>query len=127
MSVIITWEQLLVPQRLPSGDIIRLTVRQQPPPIIGYRVEFQLATAPRVTWEKRLRFFDARGEISFLRTEGSGHLSAPISFPNDSFRRGGLRVELVKAMAFGTLTGVYELQDVGKWKTASLLFEWLSD
>ena len=127
MSVIISWEQLLVPQRLPSGDLIRLTVRQQPPPIVGYRVEFQLASAPRITWEKRIRFFDSHGELAILRTKDNSHLTSIAGFPNDSFRRGIIRVELVKAMAFGTLTGVYELTNVDRWKSSILLFEWLED
>ena len=125
MSVIISWEQLLTSQRLPSGDVIRLTVSTAFH--IGSRVEFVLVTSPVVTWEKRIRFFDARNELAFLRTEGSNHRTGPTSFHIDSFDRGGLRVELVKAMTFGTLTGVYELTNVKRWKGHSLLFEWLTD
>ncbi|HZV68545.1 MAG TPA: hypothetical protein VFG10_03345 [Saprospiraceae bacterium] len=125
MSVIINWEQLLVPVRLLSGDLIRVTAR--PTALPSSKVEFQLSTAPGVTWEKRIRFFNSRGEIAFLRTEGSNHLTAPANFSTDAFNKGELRFELVKAMSFGTLTGVYELKNVGRWKGQSLLFEWLAD
>ncbi len=126
MSVRITWEQLLNPQRLPSNDLIRLTI------LPGYNaissnVQFRLHTAPRVTWEKRLRFFDARGEISFLVTKDNIHTAGPASFDLTRLTSGGVRVELVKAMTFGTLTGVYELTDFGRWKGRTLTFEWLED
>jgi hypothetical protein len=127
MSVIISWEQLLTPTRLPSNDIIRLT------PVPGYnsfrdsRVEFIFSSAPRITWEKRLRFFDAHGDRAFLQTRDASHRAGPISFPTNNFSSGGLRIELVKAMGLGTLTGVYELTNVGRWKARTLLFEWLED
>lgn len=126
MSVIISWNQLLRPQRLRSGDLIRLTVSPQAAPDSDW-VEFQLATATRITWLKRIRFFNASGEIAFLQTEGNNHQTAPARFSTNAFNREGLRFELVKAMAFGVPTGVYELTNAGQWKGQLLRFEWLED
>lgn len=124
MSVLISWEQLLTSQRLPSGDVIKLTV--SPDYIQGNLVAFTLTTAPRVTWQKRIRFFGAQGE-TFLRTQDSIHTAGPASYSINSFDTGGLRIELQKAMFGGMLTGVYELNNVKRWKGRTLHFEWLED
>jgi hypothetical protein len=126
MSVIIPWDHVLTPRRLPSGDLIRLTATLTSP-VDSNWVTFQLRTATRVTWLKRIRFFDARGELAFLQTEGSTHQTATARFSTHAFNTGGLRFELVKPMAFGVLTGVYEFTNVGQWKSHLLLFEWQED
>ena len=126
MAVIITWDQLLTSQRLPSGDVIRMTVNTDYA-VNPKTIEFQLASAPHITWEKRIRFFTAAGEIAFLQTKNNIHQSTVAGFLTTQLTTGVIRVEFVKAMAFGQLTGVYELTNFGPWKAKSLRFEWLTD
>jgi hypothetical protein len=125
MSVIISWDDLLMERRLPAGDIIKLTTTLDNG--LGSRVGFRLVTAPRVTWYKQIRFFDNGGTRAWLETRDQAHVAGPTNLDVDLFNRGLLRVELVKAMAFGTPTGVYELTNLGRWKGNLLTFEWLED
>ena len=114
------WESFT--ERLPQGDLIRLTVTPGSP---GFAT-FILANTRRTTWWKQIQLVGsdrvARDSVSLQDRTG-----APVSLriPNTQLYRSRLRFS--KAMLLGVHTDIYELGDLGLADGKTVTFEWLRD
>jgi hypothetical protein len=92
----------------------------------GPQVEFQLETAPSVTWWKALEVRSASDQL-LARVEMQDNDHGPRSVAVDGTLLRGARLVLAKAKLFGIHTGMYELRDLDTHLSQRLHFIWQRD
>jgi hypothetical protein len=89
----------------------------------GY-IEFQLVLSPHLSWRKALNAWDASGNLLDTCSvqddnKGPEAFYVPIAILD--------KLELVKAKAFGVMTGMYALNDFAGKDGARITFTWNKD
>ncbi|MGE5263627.1 MAG: phage tail protein [Acidobacteriota bacterium] len=104
-------------------DTISLTLSAAGNPA---EVEFQLESAPAVTWWKAL---ELRSSSGGMLNQGETHDNdhGPYAFSAPANDLVGARLTLAKAKAFGVHTGMYDLENLSAYQGRSLQFLWQRD
>lgn len=92
----------------------------------AYEVEFQLESAPNITWWKAIELRSSSGTlIGQIETHDNDH--GPKSFSWPAIDLVGARLTLAKGKLGGWHTGMYELEILSNFQGRSLQFLWQRD